>query len=201
VAGGLLALNRRGGPIPGGKWAAPLFIVGPELPMTRTTQRIREQREQLIQTDGSRHGISHHQASGGLRDEVRVGADLASVNAAELAREQVAAQRPQADTDDDVKVFGGGTGHGMVNFFPPLRKRLEKLRRLGASVEMPPQPRRRFLVLGGVNIWANLLVAFLMVLVVLLSAVAVVLLTALSLGFSAFIMLSVYVVYVLFAPQ
>src|SRR5262249_2974081 len=42
VAGGLLALGRMGGPIPGGAWAAPLFIVGAEATRARNRERARQ---------------------------------------------------------------------------------------------------------------------------------------------------------------
>jgi Zn-dependent protease with chaperone function len=69
VAGGLAALTSRGGVIPGGRWAAPLFVLGPE-----------------------------RGPSGGFR----------------------------------------GDNFGLVSYSPPVARRLDRLRRQGATVEVPP---------------------------------------------------------------
>ena len=93
VARGLAALTSRGGVIPGGRWAAPLFVLGPE-----------------------------RGPSGGFR----------------------------------------GDDFGLVSYSPPVRRRLDRLRRQGGTVELPPVrrtpiPVRVCIALAGILMGAALI--------------------------------------------
>jgi Zn-dependent protease with chaperone function len=138
IAKGLTGLIGRGSVIPGGKWAGPLFVVGPQI------------------------------GSG----------------------------------------FSGASGGSVVSFHPPLAKRLHKLRRMGASEpEAHHAPQRSRVQLRDdvkvhplVRVFIGPIVAVLMALVAVLSAVALLLMGVLALGACAILMAVVYALFVLIAP-
>ena len=138
IAQGLSGLVKRGASIPAGKWAGPLFIVGPQV------------------------------GSG----------------------------------------FSAASGGSVVNFHPPLATRLQKLRRMGATVpEANQAPRRpRIQVREGVKVhplvrlFIGPIVVVLMGIVAILMLVALFLMGILALGACAILMAIVYGLFALIAP-
>lgn len=138
IAEGLTGLNKRGAIVPGGRWAGPLFVVGP-----------------------------------------KAGAG-----------------------------FSGVSGGSVVSFHPPLASRLQKLRRMGASLPEAPaaakRPRIRVRdeakVHPLVRIFIVPIFAVLMVVVAILTLVALALMGLLALGACAILMMVVYGLFALIAP-
>lgn len=138
IAHGLTGLVKRGAIIPGGKWAGPLFVVGPQI------------------------------GSG----------------------------------------FSAVSGGSVVSFHPPLPSRLDKLRRMGASVPETTRARKRpriqvrddVKVHPLVRIFIGPIVVVMMGVVAILMVVALALLGLLALGACAILMMMVYGLFVLIAP-
>ncbi len=138
VSHGLTGLVKRGAIIPGGKWAGPLFVVGPKI------------------------------GSG----------------------------------------FSAVSGGSVVSFHPPLAERLQKLRRMGASVPEATSARKRPRIQVRDDVKVNPLVRIfiapifivLMIVVAILMVVALALLGMLALGACAILMMVVYGLFALIAP-
>lgn len=186
VADGLLALVRRGGVIPGGKWATPLFIVGPEAAHA-----------QLMTPEAVERTIATHD---------RMAAALASRDIVEMQQAALAAAGEPAGPATDTSVFG--MSGGMAGFHPKVNDRLKRLRKLGAGVDPEASERAYEAAVKAAmrrrRAWWH---PFIMVLVVLLLAIAavlmvvvVVLLTGLSLLFTSFMMLIPYALLELLRP-
>lgn len=112
LAQGLEALIEHGGPIPGSQWATHLFIVPPQSHMSEAAARIQQSLEAMRQRTGGQFSISH-----GL----------------EAAREVMATQRnAEAAVDSEEALAQENIIHG--DFHPPLHKRMERLRAIGAHL-------------------------------------------------------------------
>jgi Zn-dependent protease with chaperone function len=108
----LTILERSGGVLPGGRWAVHMFVVGSEIAESRVQEQLRQRAEALR----------------GQSLEARVAAGR------QLQQELLADIRHQEDTSLT------GTGRSMVNFHPPLDKRLTRLQALGARVAVTERP-------------------------------------------------------------
>jgi hypothetical protein len=171
IAGGLAALGRMGGRIPGGEWAAPLFVVGGEV--------VRHRFEQALAEDPRQAEAARAQARAALRgmmSQMRSGPAAPAADREALATflSEQAARAP-----DEAGALGGGLG-SVASFHPSLRARLRRLRALGATVqEVPGLSLRQRLghARGGVRSGATM--ASLGVLLVVLSGVAAALMVVL----------------------
>src|SRR5207302_2779389 len=65
----------------------------------------------------------------------------------ELMGIATAAEQRKESGQETSKIFGGGRGGGVASYFPPLHKRLVRLRRMGSSVD-PGQPERSLMRIG-----------------------------------------------------
>lgn len=184
LAMGLRGLVTRGGGIPGGKWATPLFIVGPE-PLAPAhldpAQLERMQRER-----------AQHRA--GLLGDARAFAAMTGE-----ARAQVLEQAMEDERTE--RSYSGSTGGSVAGFHPALNKRLKRLRQMGATVAdvegMPkvnPVYSRMF---GGLMM---ALVVVLVVIAAVLMVFVALLMLAISLIACALLMLMVYGLLLLIAP-
>lgn len=168
LASGLNSLVERGGLIPGGQWAAPLFVVGPE----QTTKRAMEQHREAILT----------------RADERGGTGPSRMLNEALAVAEVGV--PPIETATGGTMGGGNASVG--SFHPPLARRLKRLRTMGATITDHEEGDGRSPIGGPLGrVLAVLLVPLLLLLAVLMT-VLLVLLTALSLAFSGVLMLIVY---------
>jgi hypothetical protein len=120
VAGGLLALQRSGGLLPDGRWAAPLFIVGHEIAHTR----------HLSQASG--RAETDQQAATAALGGLWSGDPAAAQRFAEQMAEREAAEGSGG--------FAGEPG-SVVALNPPLQRRITRLRAMGAEVKSDGPPR------------------------------------------------------------
>ena len=128
IAGGLVTLGRMGGRIPGGEWAAPLFVVGGEV--------VRHRRERALVEDPDQAEAARTRARAALRgvlSQMRSGPDTPAADREAMA-EFLTEQAAQAPNESGA--LGGGLGSA-VSFHPSPRGRLRRLRALGASVPEP----------------------------------------------------------------
>jgi Zn-dependent protease with chaperone function len=172
IAGGLAALGRMGGPIPGGAWAAPLFVVGGET--------VRHRWEQTLRQNPAEAEAARAQARAALRgmlSQMSAGPAAPAPDREALGTflSEQAAQAP-----DGAGALGGGLGSA-VSFHPSLRSRLRRLRAQGATYVEPPGLgwRQRF---AGTRSNAGSVgtAGLLTILVVVLSALAAILMTVLA---------------------
>lgn len=193
VANGLTALVRRGGVIPGGKWATPLFIVGPEAGSAALATP-----EQVQRTIDLHERMDAARRSRNIAEMQRV--------ALEAAGEQPDAAPSASERKGSTQVFG--MSGSMSGFHPKITDRLKRLRKFGAGVnpeaseaayeaaiKRAANARRK-----GWHVFIMPLVVVLMALVVVLMLVAVVLLTGLSLFFTSLLMLIPYLLLELLRP-
>lgn len=159
IAKGLVGLVARGGVIPGGHWAAPMFVVGPEAMNARAVAMIREQSAGRMTQAAM---VSEHYAGTGS--------------------------------------FSGSGSGSVVNFHPPLNRRLRALRRMGATIEEIDMSVGRAGGGKGRNALLALIFIPLSLLVVVLLGVALVLLMALSIFFCGMLMMVVYGLAVWLSP-
>jgi Zn-dependent protease with chaperone function len=196
VAGGLTGLVRRGGIVPGGHWAAPLFVVGPEA----VEQRLQSEHQQRIQermaAEAAREGkpVERLSPAAQLRAASAVGSEhVAALLREEQEREQAHKQRGKGSGYTSF----GGDSDPIISFHPPLNRRLNKLRRMGASVRdvaMRGGGVRgvQSIYSGGMTIAMSLLVVVLLAIAAVLMVVVIVLMLGLSLLFCGIMMLVVY---------
>jgi len=177
LANGLSALIARGGIIPGGKWAAPMFVVGGSVRTAPASelqrQRIAE-RKLALDPDGNAGGVRV------LANEMRAvfgASQPGDVSPALTIAQTAVAQAEQEGT------FSGSTS-AVVSFHPPLKKRMERLRKLGANVASDVGQRTRARLRPTTsNVFGYLLMPVLVVLM-LIAAVLMVVVTALLLALS-----------------
>jgi Zn-dependent protease with chaperone function len=182
IAGGLATLAQLGGGIPSGRWAAPLFIVGGKVAPARDLTGAERAELALLDME-----LAKPAAASDLR---RVQAERQQEL---VALATTAEQRKESDREES-KVFGGGRGGGVVSYFPPLHKRLARLRSLGSSVD-PGQSERSLLRIGlsrSLRHPMELVALGFFTIVILLGIAAAILLAILSLAFAAVIMALVY---------
>lgn len=126
----LAKLNEVGGGPPGGKWASHLFIVSPDH-SDRTTARVimtNPAARQLYQDDPSRQIATELRAE---IDAVRRGDPEA------LARLQALSAQATAERNEDAgETRVGVESRSMQSFHPSMKRRIERLRRMGAHVEI-----------------------------------------------------------------
>ena len=116
VAKGLAALTLRGGVVPGAEPVAHLFVVGPEA--------------------GIVHDDARHQAQQAELGDLRGRARYRAVKT-QLARDEQEARRRRATGEGpDTERF-----HDMAGWQPPIDRRLGRLARLGATVQLDISPR------------------------------------------------------------
>jgi Zn-dependent protease with chaperone function len=226
LARGLAGLVERGGLIPGGKWAGPLFVVGPEAASARVSRAIFDRQQKHLADARTAVAQDDPKAERGIIDETRAYIEAQRRMAADAQATQRAAGEPVAPVAPGLLAFGhataqayeasGATQHagftasgdsGVVSFHPPLGKRMKKLRQMGSSVaEVDLSPQAMMKAAGGPSRWTPLGVlvfavfAFLMALCAVLMVVALVLMGALALGACAILMAIVYGLFELIAP-
>jgi Zn-dependent protease with chaperone function len=178
LAGGLRALNARGGAMPGGSWAAPLFIIGGTV-VDVDPERMRRHLEDLRQKRA---------AEGRSGDIASLVVDAQSVAA--LATAEQATQTKPAG-------FRGfaGSSSSVTNFHPSLGSRLERLRALGANIEYQAartMPWRRPQATHALGILFMPVVGVLLLIAAVLMVFVVALLLVMSVTACAFMMAIVY---------
>jgi Zn-dependent protease with chaperone function len=184
LAGGLAALSQRGGGVPSGRWAAPLFIVGGKVIPTRAFSGAERAELELLEHELAKPPPAPDSDGDASALRLRQAARRKA-----LAAHAAAAEREAAGAAG-ITVFGGGRGAGSVSYFPPLRSRLARLQRMGSNVA--PGRRTRGLMLTGLaRAWRHpkeLLPLGLLLFLMLAWLAAVALLTVLSLGLAALFM-------------
>ncbi|MCC6178757.1 MAG: M48 family metalloprotease [Chloroflexi bacterium] len=176
IARGLSELLMRGGGIPGGEWASHLFVVGGGLAARREDAELAARLRQEMTGGGSL--VERLAAAGAIADAERERRGGKSADQA--------SGRSTQSADSELSTFGWIDPH------PPLEKRLERLRALGAHVADPvnqqsmssSQKALMAVVLGPLG----LLIAVLM-------SIAVVLATGLAVVFMMIPMALVYAVF------
>jgi Zn-dependent protease with chaperone function len=114
LARGLQALALRGGPIPGGHWAAHLFIVGPETTQEHmTAAQIQHLMRVRQQTSGQP-----------LADQVRAAMDVT---------QRTSPTKSEHEAQPESNTIGGNALSASMH--PSLRKRLSRLQAQGAHLE------------------------------------------------------------------
>jgi len=198
IARGLSGLVSRGGLIPGGNWASPMFVVGPEAMQARQLSNYREQQRLQIEELKRKHNLD-----GGVIGNVRATA----AHFTTVAQEQHAAgENGAALFQDEENLFDEGSFSGssgsIVSFHPPLNQRLKKLRRMGSTVGDVDLFGKRFSQANSAagNALLFVVITPLIILAAVLMIVALVLLLALSLLFCGLLMLLVYGLVLLLAP-
>ncbi len=222
LARGLAGLVERGGMIPGGKWAGPLFVVGPEAATARTMQAVQKRHQQHL--DDARKAADPTAATPGehgFRDEARAYIEAQRRMAADAQELQRTAGKPvepslialasanaEASGATQHSSFTASGDSGVVSFHPPLAKRMKKLRRLGASVaeiDITDQPRLQVRDDIKVNPFIRFLLApliyGLLLIAGILMVVVLALMGALALGACAILMAVVYGLFTLIAPS
>jgi Zn-dependent protease with chaperone function len=204
LAGGLRELVRRGGLFPGGKWAAPLFVVGPEAQQARgvaLSQAIMRRRIEQQEPRDTPPGTPH--SSDGLRGDIRLLRSTAPQQHAEVMRQVVEEAAEEAAEDGAGPEMMAGSS-SVIGFHPPLKRRLQKLRALGSSIEPIEVDHRSFaarrMFSKPGSILLSLLVFVLGIVVVALMLVALALMAALSLFFTSLLMMLVYGLFMLLVP-
>lgn len=185
VADGLLALVQRGGVIPGGRWAIPLFVVGPEVHSAKVMTPEQLQRNLKLHDE-----METARKSGNILEMQRVALQASG------AGEGVAAAAAPAEKDDQIFGMGGS----LSGYHPKINDRLKRLRKLGAGVDPEASEAAYEAALKqagrrGRKGWQVLLVplfAVLGIVVVVLMLVVIALLTGLSLLFTSIMMLIPY---------
>jgi Zn-dependent protease with chaperone function len=209
IAEGLVASTDRGGMIPGGKWAAPLFVVGPEARSMRSIMRQRSAVQQRIDERVA--------ASGKTEGVGRLIAEAQAM--AESTQEQRRELMTQAAIPGGVEKLGAhyapegsfsGSSGSVVSFHPALKKRLAKLQALGSSVSPSDWEQRIEARHAGAsaarqrwNTWKYIIGPVLVVLWLVIGAlmlVALALMLLLTLGATGLLMLVVYGLFTLLAP-
>jgi Zn-dependent protease with chaperone function len=182
LAGGLAHLTQRGGGVPSGRWAAPLFIIGgtlaPEHGLSGAERAELAMLEQALATQPATSDLYRQQVA---RQQELMGAARA------------AEQRHAADHEPS-RMFGGGSGRGSVSYFPPVYTRLVRLRRMGSRVD-PGRPERSLLRAGlarSLRHPMELVALAFFTTVTLLGIAAGIVLAALSLAFALLVMATVY---------
>lgn len=112
LAHALQALATSGGVLPGGRWAAHLFVVGGAV----------SESNRRLQLRWARMRVDHDASGGGVARRIALGR--------QLQREYVAA----AEQSEPNSITGQATS--ILNFHPPLDKRLQRLRAQGASIDL-----------------------------------------------------------------
>jgi Zn-dependent protease with chaperone function len=184
VAHGLLQLGEVGGGIPGGAWAAPLFVVGPEATEARRIAQLRSQAPEI-------QAIHHRMAALGSGHGVASPEHLRA--ATELAQQLARTQADEGNAAGNEHAFTGGLG-SIGAFHPPLGERLARLRALGATVAGGAPKRFRGRLSGMPSVLGVPLIALIFVLMAIaavLMVVVVVLMLAIALAAAAFLMLAV----------
>jgi hypothetical protein len=217
LARGLAGLVERGGLIPGGKWAGPLFVVGPEAASARMTRAIHERRQAHLEAARTRSGETGER---GMLDEARAYIESQRRMADEAQTRQREEGKPvepslialanahaEASGATQPSGFTGSGDSGIVSFHPPLAKRMKKLRRMGSSVaEVDLSPQAMLKAAGGPSRWTPLGVVVgagvfvLMAIAAILMVVALFLMGMLALGACAILMAAVYGLFALIAP-
>lgn len=177
LAGGLSALVGRGGILPGGTWAAPLFVVGGTIltvPVGELQRKVIEERKRELEPQGNAGGV------GQLANEMRAvygTSEAGGVSPAVAMARTAVAQAEQA---------GGfsGTTSSVVSFHPPLNKRLERLRQMGANVSAQTARRSRFRLVSGTSTALGVLLTAVIIILIAVAAVLTVFLIALLLVIS-----------------
>jgi Zn-dependent protease with chaperone function len=220
LARGLVGLVGRGGVIPGGKWAGPLFVVGPEAAGARAMRAFQQrQRQKMEEARRQIDPEGDDTGARGLVADARAFVEMQRALAREQQRQDAATGKPPqpaflaaaaaasaAQAEQGAGFTGSGSGNVMP-FHPPLKKRLAKLRRMGAAVaevDLSPQAQARAagtpLAGNALRIGVGIIVILLWLLIVVLMCVAIALMMMLSLAFTGFLMLLVYVLFMLIAP-
>ena len=126
LASGLMALVRRGGIIPGGKWAAPLFVTGGSFVTVPTGEL---QRQQTLARARGRDPEEDNAGIGRVLNERRGTFSSVSGNQPTPA---LAGTMEAVETADANDTFSGATS-SVLRFHPPLNKRLNRLHAMGAT--------------------------------------------------------------------
>jgi Zn-dependent protease with chaperone function len=200
VAGALVALTRRGGIIPGTRWAGPMFLVGRE---ARSYRGIfvddPEQRRVMEEVAREMAELRQRNPGKGVRElaaEMRLASRMSGENRAALLAAYAAANEGAGSDSGTEESLGGGAG-SFVAFHPSLERRLRRLKAQGATIEPPARRGPRLAGLTRAR-GAMLLIAVpLMALLVVLFAIVIVLLTGLSLLFCGMLMMAVYALFTL----
>jgi Zn-dependent protease with chaperone function len=215
LAAGLTGLVERGGVIPGGKWAGPLFVVGPEATSKRMTDAIQAQYKEHLDTAlaGGDAGDKR-----GLMEEARAMMEAQRKMALDAQRAQQVSGQPvepsmialansyaSASGSTHESGFTASGDGGVVSFHPPLAKRLKKLRRMGAHVAdadlvARPKFKRPDSIRSPLGILLVPVVFGLMAIAAILMVVVVVLMGILALGACAILMAVVYGLFLLISP-
>jgi Zn-dependent protease with chaperone function len=198
VAGGLAVLVTTGALIPGGHWAAPLFVVGPET----VDARLAAERRRRMQARAE-EALEREAASGkrGMAATWRASREAGEHEVAMLIAE---GHRDSAGKSSAPVAFGGDA-KPLIAFHPSIDRRLARLRRLGATVgDITPRrglrQRIRGMYVGTLGaIFTGLFFLFLLV-VAVLTVVAAVVLLALSLFFCALLMAAAYALLLVLLP-
>jgi Zn-dependent protease with chaperone function len=182
IAGGLANLAQRGGEIPSGRWAAPLFIVAGKVAPARDLSGA--ERAELALLDQE---LATQAAASDLR-RLQVERRQALMGIA------TAAEQRNASGQETSTILGGGRGGGVASYFPPVHQRLVRLRHMGSSVD-PGRPERSLLRIGlsrSLRHPMELVALAFFTIVILLGIAVAVLLAALSLAFALINMAIVY---------
>ena len=155
--------------IPGGKWATPLFVVGPEAGRAR-----RMTPRQIEQMKLARERMGKALATHDVNVMRQTGEQLKAEFVASLTPEERAAMLADGAEDkqegDEGDVFGSGSGMG--SFHPSIALRLQKLRRMGAGIDPDASERAYREALKSSRRGANKFAYLLIPLIVLLSVIA-----------------------------
>jgi Zn-dependent protease with chaperone function len=201
VARGLLGLVRRGGVVPGGHWAAPLFIVGPEMLERRMVEELQERARAQREAEAQAIGKPAEKLSplAQLRAASAVGSEhVAALLREEQEREQEREQQGKKPGSSGGIASFGGDSDPIVSFHPPLNRRLDKLRRMGATVdEVKMRGKGGFsafdnIYSGAMGIVMGFVVIVLLGIAAVLGVVVILLMLGLSLLFCGIMMLVVY---------
>jgi Zn-dependent protease with chaperone function len=195
IASGLVGLVSRGGVIPGGQWASPMFVVGPEAAHAKELVRYQEQQRKELE---ELRRVNNPQGS--VLGDLRVFATQATGTGAGIVQSGVDAH-PMAQHGLEDGSFSGSSG-SMVSFHPPLNKRLARLRRMGATVADVDLygKNRKPLLSSATNVALSIAMVPLVLLVVVLLVIVLALLLAVSLLFCGLLMMMVYGLVLLLAP-
>jgi Zn-dependent protease with chaperone function len=198
VAGGLAALVARGGVIPAGHWAAPLFIVGPE---TVNARLIAAQRQRMQARMGTE--LERERADGrrGIMAEMRAFRAAGSKEAMVLVME---AQQQNAELPPGPFAFGGGSAP-VLSFHPPVDRRLARLRRMGATIgdittRRGLRQKISGMYVGTLGAIATVLFFLFLLIGAALLIAAIAILLVLSLFFCSILMVAVYALVLLLMP-
>lgn len=185
LAFGLRGLVARGGGIPGGKWATPLFIVCPEQVAParldpEMVEKLRENRQRY------RAGVIGDAQA--MREQART---------AGVERVAQAIEEGQREGQS----FTGSTTGPIGSLHPPLSKRLQRLRKMGATAPGIEEQGRIDAGYSKTFGWLmGIVVGALLLLVAVLMVVAITLLLAIGLVACAIMMMVVYGLVVALAP-